>query len=136
MNFTAKTTYIGGLRTEAIHLKSGTQMVTDAPVDNQGKGESFSPTDMVATAMGSCMLTIMGIKARDKNIDIEGATIEVLKTMASNPRRISKLDIKMTMPSKSFSDKDKKILEHAAQTCPVGNSLHSDIEIVTDIIWA
>jgi len=136
MNFTAKTTYIGGLRTEAVHLKSGTQMVTDAPVDNQGKGESFSPTDMVATAMGSCMLTIMGIKARDKNIDIEGATIEVLKTMASNPRRISKLDIKMTMPSKSFSDKDKKILEHAVQTCPVGNSLHSDIEIVTDIIWA
>jgi len=136
MNFTAKTTYIGGLRTEAVHLKSGTQMVTDAPVDNQGKGESFSPTDMVATAMGSCMLTIMGIKARDKNIDIKGATIEVLKTMASNPRRISKLDIKMTMPSKSFSDKDKKILEHAAQTCPVGNSLHSDIEIVTDIIWA
>lgn len=135
MDFTAKTTYIGELRTEAIHLKSGTQMLTDAPVDNQGKGESFSPTDMVATALGSCMLTIMGIKARDKNIDIEGAQVEVLKTMASNPRRISRLDIKMTMPKKSYSDKDKKILELATKACPVGNSLHSDVEVVTDIVW-
>ena len=135
MKFTAQTTYTGGLRTKAVHLKSNTEIVTDAPVDNQGKGESFSPTDLVATALGSCMLTIMGIKARDKEIDIEGATIEVLKTMASNPRRISRLDIKMTMPDKSYSDRDKKILQAAAEACPVGNSLHPDVEIITDIIW-
>lgn len=135
MNFTAQTTYTGGLRTKAVHLKSNTEIVTDAPIDNQGKGESFSPTDLVATALGSCMLTIMGIKARDKEIDIKGATIEVLKTMASNPRRISRLDIKMTMPDKSYSDRDKKILKAAAKACPVGNSLHPDVEVVTDIIW-
>lgn len=135
MNFTAKTTYTGGLRTNAVHLKSNTEIVTDAPVDNQGKGESFSPTDLVATALGSCMLTIMGIKARDKDIDMEGATVEVLKTMASNPRRISRLDIKMSMPKKSFSDRDKKILAAAAEACPVGNSLHPDVEVHTDIIW-
>lgn len=136
MNFTAKTTYTGGLRTNAVHLKSNTEIVTDAPVDNQGKGESFSPTDLVATALGSCMLTIMGIRARDKDIDMEGATVEVLKTMASNPRRISRLDIKMTMPNKPFSVRDKKILTAAANACPVGNSLHPKVEIVTDIVWA
>ncbi len=136
MNYTAKTTYTGGLRTNAVHLKSNTKIVTDAPVDNQGKGESFSPTDLVATALGSCMLTIMGIKARDKDIDMEGATVEVLKTMASNPRRIARLDIKMTMPDKPFSDRDKKILEQSAKACPVGNSLHPDVEVVADIIWA
>lgn len=82
------------------------------------------------------MLTIMGIKARDKDIDMEGATVEVLKTMASNPRRIARLDIKMTMPDKPFSDRDKKILEQSAKACPVGNSLHPDVEVVADIIWA
>ncbi len=135
MNFTAKTTYTGGLRTTAVHLKSKTEIITDAPVDNQGKGASFSPTDLVATALGSCMLTIMGIKARDKDIDMDGATVEVLKTMASNPRRISRLDIKITMPQKTFSDRDKKLLALAAEACPVGNSLHPDVEVVTDITW-
>jgi len=93
MSKMSKTTYLGGLRTEAIHIKSSTVIVTDAPVDNQGKGESFSPTDLVATSLGACMLTIMGIKARDKDIDMEGATVETIKTMASNPRRISKIEI-------------------------------------------
>ena len=135
MNFTAKTTYTGGLRTTAVHLKSKTEIITDAPVDNQGKGASFSPTDLVANSLGSCMLTIMGIKARDKDIDMDGATVEVLKTMASNPRRISRLDIKITMPQKTFSDRDKKLLALAAEACPVGNSLHPDVEVVTDITW-
>lgn len=135
MGITSKTTYIGGLRTEAVHVKSNTQIVTDAPVDNQGKGESFSPTDLVATAMGSCMLTIMGIKARDKNIDMEGTTVDVLKTMASNPRRISRLDIKLNMPKRNFTDGDKKILELAAKACPVGHSLHPDIIMDIAIIW-
>jgi len=110
--------------------------MTDAPVDNQGKGESFSPTDMVATALGSCMLTIMGIKARDKKIDIEGAEVETIKTMASDPRRISKIDIKLTMPAKNYSEKDKKILKAAAEACPVQKSLHTDMEIAVNVIWS
>ena len=109
--------------------------MTDAPIDNQGKGETFSPTDMVATALGSCMLTIMGIRARDKQIDIEGAEVETIKTMASDPRRISKIDIKLTMPAKGYSQKDKKILEAAAMACPVSRSLHSDLELSINMIW-
>ncbi len=136
MSITAKAIYSGSLRTEAEHIKSGNKIITDAPVDNQGKGESFSPTDMVATALGSCMLTIMGIKARDKDLDIEGAEVQIVKTMASNPRRISKIEIKMTMPANGYSDKDKKILEGAAHACPVHQSLHPDLEIVFDLIWS
>lgn len=136
MNITAKAKYTGELRTQAEHVKSGSQIITDAPTDNQGKGESFSPTDMVATALGSCMLTIMGIKARDKDLSIEGAEVEILKTMASNPRRISRIDIKLQMPANDYSDKDKKILQAASEACPVHNSLHPDIEIVVDMIWS
>ena len=136
MNFTSKSTYIGSLRTEATHLKSNTTIVTDAPVDNQGKGESFSPTDLVATAAGSCKLTIMGIKARDKGIDIEGAEVEILKTMAAKPRRIARLDIKMKMPNKPYTEEEKKLLIRASNACPVENSLHPDLEIVTEVIWA
>jgi len=133
---TSKIEYIGGLRTEAIHVKSDTKIVTDAPTDNEGKGESFSPTDLVATALGSCMLTIMGIKARDKNIDMDGTKVQTLKTMASNPRRIERIDIKMTMPKKYYSDSDKKVIEMAAKSCPVGHSLHADLIVVVDIIWS
>lgn len=135
MSITAKAIYTGDLRTEAEHVKSGNKLITDAPTDNQGKGQSFSPTDMVATALGTCMLTIMGIKARDKGLNMEGAEIEVLKTMASNPRRISKLDIKIKMPPGDFSDQDKKILLAAAEACPVHKSLHPDMEITVDTIW-
>jgi uncharacterized OsmC-like protein len=136
MSITSKIIYQGNLRTEAEHVKSGHQIVTDAPTDNQGKGESFSPTDMVATALGSCMLTIMGIKARDKDIDITGTTIETIKTMASNPRRISKIDIKMIMPAKNYTDRDKKILIAASNACPVHGSLHPDMEINVNVIWS
>ena len=132
---TSKVIYKGDLRTEAEHIKSGNKIMTDAPIDNQGKGETFSPTDMVATALGSCMLTIMGIRARDKQIDIEGAEVETIKTMASDPRRISKIDIKLTMPAKGYSQKDKKILEAAAMACPVSRSLHSDLELSINMIW-
>jgi len=136
MSITSKAIYTGELRTEAEHVKSGNKLITDAPTDNQGKGESFSPTDMVATALGSCMLTIMGIKARDKEIDIEGANVEILKTMGSNPRRISKIDIKLTMPAKNYSDSDKKILKLAAEACPVSRSLHPDLVVAVDMIWS
>ena len=124
---TAKVTYLGNLRTEAEHLQSGTKIITDAPVDNHGKGESFSPTDTVATALATCMLTIMGIKAEAMEISIEGATAQVTKTMASDPRRISKIKVVLNLPQK-FDDKVMKILENAARTCPVFHSLHPDIE--------
>lgn len=124
---TAKVTYLGSLRTEAEHLQSGTKIITDAPVDNHGKGESFSPTDTVATALATCMLTIMGIKAEAMEISIEGTTAQVTKTMASDPRRISKIKVVLNLPQK-FDDKVMKILENAARTCPVFHSLHPDIE--------
>ena len=124
---TAKVTYLGSLRTEAEHLQSGTKIITDAPVDNHGKGESFSPTDTVATALATCMLTIMGIKAEAMGISIEGTTAEVTKTMAAEPRRISKIEVELSLPKK-YEDKEMKNLENAAKTCPVFYSLHPDIE--------
>ncbi len=136
MTFTSTAEYKGDLRTEATHLRSNTVFVTDAPVDNNGKGESFSPTDMVATALASCMLTIMGIKARDKKIDIKGAKAEVKKIMASDPRRISKIVIKLHMPNIPYTDKEKKILEKAADACPVSRSLNAELEQDIEIIWA
>ena len=124
---TSKVTYIGNLRTENTHIKSGNSFLTDAPTDNSGKGEAFSPTDTVATGLASCMLTIMGMKADGLGIDMKGTTAEVIKTMASNPRRISKIEIHFTMPFEAGS-KTRTILENAAKTCPVHYSLHPDIE--------
>ncbi len=132
---TAKIVYQGNLRTEAEHVKSGNKMLTDAPVDNRGKGESFSPTDLVATALGSCILTIMGIKAADEGIDITGATAEVTKEMAAGPRRIAKLSVTTQMPSRPYSDDEKSKLEKAAHHCPVGNSLSADLEESIEINW-
>jgi uncharacterized OsmC-like protein len=123
---TSKVTYTGHLRTENTHLKSGATYITDAPTDNNGKGEAFSPTDTVATGLANCMLTVMGIKARDLNIDMSGTTAEVTKTMSANPRRISKIEVVVNLPFKADT-KQKKILEHTANTCPVHNSLHPDI---------
>jgi uncharacterized OsmC-like protein len=124
---TSNVTYKGGLRTVSVHLRSGNEIITDAPVDNNGKGEAFSPTDTVATALASCMLTIMGVKANTNNINIEGAFAEVTKTMGVNPRRITKIDVVFKLPF-DFDEKTKTILEKAALTCPVYYSLHSDIE--------
>lgn len=124
---TAKILYEGELRCKAIHKKSGTLISTDAPQDNEGLGQTFSPTDLVATALGSCMLTIMGIAARNHNINIKGTTAEVTKTMASEPRRISKLEVQIHMAN-NHTPKEMKILEAAAHGCPVGRSLHTDLE--------
>lgn len=124
---TSKGEYLGNLRVENTHLKSGNTYLTDAPTDNHGKGEAFSPTDTVATALGNCMLTTMGIKAQDKAIDMKGATAEITKTMAAHPRRISKIEITLNFPG-NYSEKDKKLLEHTAKTCPVFQSLHPDID--------
>jgi putative redox protein len=134
---TSKVTYNDNLRTIATHLKSGSELITDAPTDNNGKGEKFSPTDLVATALASCMLTIMGIAAETHNIDMKDTSCDVEKVMVSNPRRISEINIKMTFPkNKQYTDKEKKILEHAANTCPVHYSLHPDIKKDIAFIYA
>lgn len=124
---TSKVIYTGSLRTEAEHLKSGAKIITDAPTDNHGKGEAFSPTDSVATGLASCMLTVMGIKAEELKVNLKGTTAEVTKTMAANPRRISKVEIMINFPE-TYSEKARKILENTARTCPVMQSLHPDME--------
>lgn len=131
---TAKVTYNGNLRTTCVHLRSGSEYITDAPIDNNGKGEAFSPTDTVATGLANCMMTMMGIKARDLDVDLAGSTAEVTKHMAAGPRRISKIEVKLELPS-SVSEKHRKILEHTAKTCPVHYSLHPDIEKIIDFNW-
>jgi uncharacterized OsmC-like protein len=124
---TSTITYLGDLRTEAIHLQSGEKIMTDPPVDNHGKGMAFSPTDLLATCLGSCMLTIMGIAVRDRDINIDGTTCTITKIMAADPRRVSEIHAQIELPH-SYIDKDKAILEHAAKTCPVFYSLHPDIK--------
>ena len=131
---TAKVTYIGNLRTENEHLKSGSTFITDAPTDNNGKGEAFSPTDTVATGLANCMITVMGIKAMDMNVNMDGTTAMVTKTMAANPRRISRIDVVLDFPS-GIDDKSRKILENTGKTCPVMQSLHPDIEKVIIFNW-
>lgn len=123
---TSKVTYTGGLRTKCEHLGSGNTFITDAPLDNNGMGQAFSPTDTVATGLASCMLTVMGIKANNLNVDLDQTTAEVTKHMEANPRRISKIEVLFRLPA-NISKKDRKILEHTANTCPVHYSLHPDI---------
>ena len=133
---TAKVIYTGNLRAELTHLDSGTMILNDAPKDNQGNGASFSPTDMVATALGSCMAITMGIYARNHGLDVEGTTVEITKVMASNPRRIARIEAILTMPKDlDFSEKDRATLERVAHTCPVGQSLHPDLEQVIKFNW-
>ena len=123
----SRVTYQGDLRTEAVHIQSGDVIVTDAPIDNNGKGEAFAPSDLVATSVASCMLTIMGIVAKRDNINIDGTTAEVEKTMSRSPRMIESITIKLFFKSK-LSDKEKKKLERAAKTCPVEASLNEKIK--------
>lgn len=131
---TSKVIYNGSLRTTATHLKSGEEIITDAPVDNNGKGEAFSPTDLLATSLANCMLTVMGIASRTHAIKMDGTMAEVTKVMAEAPRRVSEIHIEFSFPD-SYSDKQKKILEHAALTCPVAQSLHPDIKMVVNFNW-
>lgn len=125
---TSEVIYKGDLRTTATHLKSGKQIITDAPVDNNGKGEAFSPTDLLATSLGSCMLTVMGIVAKRHNINMDGTKVEILKVMADNPRRVSEVHVDMRFPQNNYSDKEKQLLENTALACPVAKSLHPDIK--------
>ncbi|HEX6181805.1 MAG TPA: OsmC family protein [Chitinophagaceae bacterium] len=133
---TSSIVYEGNLRTVATHERSGTQIQTDAPVDNQGKGERFSPSDLVATALGSCMMTIMGIKARDLQLDLTNVKIEVEKIMKADPRRIGGVNLTFHFPEGfTADDKQRTVLERAAHTCPVIYSIHPDIEIKVDFRW-
>ncbi|MBK9255548.1 MAG: OsmC family protein [Saprospiraceae bacterium] len=132
---TSKVIYNGELRTECVHLKSGQTIMTDAPLDNNGKGEAFSPTDLTATSLGTCMVTLMGIAARNHDIDIDGTQLEVTKHMAADPRRISAIDVRILMPDRIYDKKEQKLLETAARTCPVAYSLHPDIEQNLDFVW-
>lgn len=124
---TSKVTYLGELRTSSIHLQSGSEIISDAPIDNNGKGEAFSPTDTVANGLASCMFTVMGIKAREMGVDFSGSTADVTKVMAAEPRRISEIHVTFNM-SIEADDKTKTILERTALTCPVHYSLHPDIK--------
>ncbi|MEJ5993049.1 OsmC family protein [Pedobacter sp. Du54] len=125
---TSKITYTGDLRTNSVHLKSGVQIITDAPIDNQGKGEAFSPTDLLATSLGNCMLTIVGIAARTHGFNIDGTTAEITKIMGENPRRVTEIIVNLQFPSTNYSEKEKEIIERSAKTCPVAYSLHPDIK--------
>jgi len=132
---TIRTVYEGGLRCRATHGPSGTMVVTDAPVDNHGRGESFSPTDLVATALGACMMTIMGIVAERHAIDLAGMTVETRKEMtASPPRRIAALPTTITIPLPP-DHPHRQLLEQAAHTCPVAKSIHPDVAVPVEFVW-
>lgn len=125
---TVRMKYSGNLRVEAEHVKSGVRTHTDAPTDNHGKGESFSPTDLLCTSLGACMLTIMGISANTHGFNIDGTEVKVTKIMKSDPRRVGEVIIEFNMPEFDYSDKQKEILRLAAENCPVAKSLHPELK--------
>jgi putative redox protein len=125
---TAEVIYQGQIRTEAIHLLSKSRILTDGPLDNHGKGEAFSPTDLLATSLACCMLSIMGIVAERDGIQVEGTRAEVTKIMGSDPRRVIEIIVEVCFPSANYSAREKQLLEHSALTCPVAKSLHPDIK--------
>lgn len=133
---TATIVYTGDLRTEATHSLSGQSIVTDAPPDNQGRGEAFSPTDLCATSLASCILTIMGIKARDQGIDMAGTRIEMTKHMSAEPpRRIESIVMRLYFPEKNWSEEEKMILEEASRSCPVCRSLSDNLKTSLHLHW-
>ncbi len=129
-----QTTYLGDLHCEAVHMPSSNTLVTDAPKDNRGRGESFSPTDLIATSLGTCVATILGIQARDLDLDLKGLRVTVEKHMAANPRRISRLETNVWMPM-APDDGTRQRLERAARGCPVHHSIHPDIEAPIVFHW-
>lgn len=132
---TIKTTYLGDLRTENIHLQSGSKIITDAPTDNRGKGEAFSPTDMLATALANCIMTIMGIKAMDNGIDIAGTEIEVTKIMASDPRRVAEVIMEFNFPERNYTTSEKHLIESVAGISPVPLSVSPELKQTIIFNW-
>ncbi|BAX80249.1 OsmC family protein [Labilibaculum antarcticum] len=133
---TIKSKYLGDLRTECVHLQSGNKIFTDAPTDNQGKGEAFSPTDLLAASLGTCIMTIMGIVARDNNIDITGTELDITKIMASDPRRVSEVIVEFNFPNRNYTAEEKKIIESVAGTSPVPLSVHTQMTQSIKLNWA
>ncbi len=131
---TASITYPGNLRCEAEHLQSSSTIETDAPTDNRGKGERFSPTDLLCVSLATCMLTTMGIKAADMNVDIANSKADVQKHMASDPRRVAKIEVTVSLPEK-INEKERLILEKTGNNCPVAKSIHPDIDLVLKYEW-
>ena len=132
---TSRVLYTGDLRTEATHVKSGQSFITDAPLDNQGRGEAFSPTDLCATALGACAMTIIGIYAQKHGVDVTGTEMEITKTMSADPRRIGKIEVTFKMPDREYSAKDKAVIERCTKSCPVHHALHPDVEQVFTFVW-
>lgn len=124
---TAQITHLGDLRTEALHLRSGQRFITDAPVDNQGKGGAFSPTDLLATSLATCMLTTIDIKTRAQAIAVRNMEATVVKHMAADPRRVSRVEVTIELDGEGLSPADRALIEHTAHTCPVALSLHPDL---------
>jgi len=127
--------YSGELRSSCTHVRSNQSIITDAPVDNHGKGEAFSPTDLLATSLASCALTTVAILGKAKNINIDGARAEVIKHMASDPRRVAKIDVLIHMPDNNYSDAEKDFIKNTVFNCPVAKSLHPDLLQAIDIKW-
>ena len=132
---TIRTTYLGNLRTENIHLQSGAKIITDAPLDNRGKGESFSPTDLLATSIGNCILTIMGIRAMDHGINIDGTEMEITKIMAEKPRRVDEVIIEFFFPNLAYTSEQKELIESCAGISPVPLSVHTDLKQTIIFNW-
>ncbi len=132
---TASIIYKGDLRCECTHLQSGSLIETDAPTDNRGKGERFSPTDTVCVALGTCIITTMGIRAADMNIDLSQTRLEVTKHMLSEPRRIGKIEVVLNIPNIGLDDNTKIIMQKIGDNCPVMKSLHPDLQVVTTYNW-
>lgn len=132
---TISATYLGNLRVESVHNQSGAKIVTDAPSDNHGQGQAFSPTDLCAAALGACAMTIIGLYAQNHGLDVTGAKMEITKTMSANPRRIGRLEVIFHMPDRPYTEKQKASIERAAHTCPVHLSLHPDMEQVFTFHW-
>ena len=132
---TASVIYHGDLRCECTHLQSGSSLETDAPTDNRGKGERFSPTDTLCVALATCIITTMGIRATDMQINLAGTQIAVTKHMLGEPRRIGKIEITLQLPGINLEDQQKAILQKIGDNCPVIKSLHPGLEIVTEYVW-
>lgn len=133
---TATILYEGDLRCACTHVQSGSTLQTDAPTDNRGKGERFSPTDLVCVSLATCIITTMGIRAADMNLPLAGTKLEVTKHMLSEPRRIGKIEVDLDLPGQGVSDADRKLLERIGDHCPVRRSLHPDIEVVVRYRWS
>lgn len=132
---TASNIYLGELRTQATHIRSGNKIITDAPLDNHGKGEAFSPTDLVSAALLSCMMTVIGIMANTHQVDVSGMSGEVLKVMGTDPRRITEIHIQLRFP-RDYKEHDRVLIERTARTCPVAKSLHPDLIQDIQFIYA